>query len=159
MLSSLLFCILITLGVWKYTKFGRLLKPKVRKKEIKLEDLIVPADENARAEGDMDLDLNPVVQARMIIENDVGGHGGFKATAGRYGALRKLLVPLGVSQLGSSSTARKGKKDKKAALKQLDRNLAKEGKQAEAEMRLKEEEERIFRQAERAALEAKRRIF
>lgn len=141
--------------VWKYTKFGRLLRPKVRKKEVKLEDLIVSTEDNAKAEGDADLDLNPVVQAQMIIEGEKGTvKKGFKGTGGRYGALRRLLANVGGEFKSTTATA--GKKDKKAALQQLDRNLAKEGKQAAAAQRRADEDEKIYKQAERAALEAAR---
>ena len=70
-------------------------QPKFRKKEVKLEDLIVDADDNAAAErahsGDS-LVVNPVVAAKMALESAEGRtHGDHKLRPGARGALKKLF--------------------------------------------------------------------
>ena len=144
---------MITLLLWKMTNFGRFLQPKIRKKEVRLEDLIVSADDNAKFEGDADLEFNPVVQARMLIEGVEKGHrkgkGGLGANAA--GALKKLFRGMSFGEPSSASARKKEK------MRALDRNLAKDAKEQEALAKQREADEKVFKQAEAAALEAARR--
>jgi len=155
-LASLFVAIIVLLVAWKYTKFGRLLKPRLKPKEVKLEDLIVPVSDNSAGEHEGgDVDLNPVLQAKMLLEADTGKKAGRTSfRKGAQGALRRLLRSVGGSfGAGEKEETARKKKDK---LKQIDRDLAKEGQHAEAIARAKAEEERVYRQAERAAMEARR---
>ena len=163
MLGCVFLAILVTLLVWKFTKFGRLLRPRMRKKEVHLADLIEPADaahEFHDAHGH-DLDLNPVVQARMIFEHDHGHHGGERRRElrpGGAGALGRLLQHLGGS-FGAGDghhRAHRAEATKRERIRQLDRELKHETEIARAAERRRAEDERIFRQAEQAALDAKR---
>ena len=141
---------LITLILWKLTNFGRMLMPKIRKKEVELKDLIVSADDNAKAEGDTDLDLNPVLQAKMILEHAEGrGKGHHALRPGARGALRKL-------RLFDHAKKPDKKANKLQMMKNLDRNLAKEGKAAEVLRAEEQAQEEMFKKAERAALDARR---
>lgn len=69
-----------------------MLAPRVVKKEPQIEDFIVRANDNLDAEGGPDLNLNPVVQARFLIEqeNKKLMDRNRKRGPGAYGALRKL---------------------------------------------------------------------
>jgi len=130
------------------------LRPKIKKKQVRLEDLIVSVDDNAKMENDADLDFNPVVQARMLIEAGEGRgsrRGRNKQRAGASGALRRLLRSTG--PLGKATEGGKRKADR---LKQLDRNLAKQAAADEATAMHAAEEARIFQKAEKAALEARK---
>jgi hypothetical protein len=130
------------------------LRPKIKKKQVRLEDLIVSVDDNAKMENDADLDFNPVVQARMLIEAGEGRgsrRGRNKQRAGAAGALRRLLRSTG--PLGKATEGGKRKADR---LKQLDRNLAKQAAADEATAMHAAEEARIFQKAEKAALEARK---
>ena len=106
-----------------------------------MEDLIVSADDNAKFEGDADLEFNPVVQARMLIEGVEKGHrkgkGGLGANAA--GALKKLFRGMSFGEPSSASARKKEK------MRALDRNLAKDAKEQEALAKQREADEKVFK--------------
>ena len=115
----------------------------------------VPASDNEKAEGEVDLDFNPVLQARMLIEKgEKSRRGGKQLRAGAAGALGRLVKYIGGNLQGEQGKGMKGKK--RDRIRELDRDLAKEAKAALALERAKEQDEALFRKAERAALEAKK---
>ena len=96
----------------------------MKPKEVQLEDMLVPVNDGIKTEGGADLDLNPVMQAKLVLESETGKtvEAG-KLGSGAHGALRRLLKPLG----GNFGVAKKdgvaaNKQDK---LKQLDRRVDK----------------------------------
>ena len=115
----------------------------------------MPASDNEKAEGEVDLDFNPVLQARMLIEKgEKSRRGGKQLRAGAAGALGRLVKYIGGNLQGEQGKGMKGKK--RDRIRELDRDLAKEAKAALALERAKEQDEALFRKAERAALEAKK---
>ena len=88
--------LLIAVVVYKYTDASKLLAPRVIKREPQIEDFIVRANDQLEAEGGAEVGLNPVVQARFLIEqeNRKARDQYKKRGAGAYGALRKLGIDL-----------------------------------------------------------------
>ena len=153
--ACLLCCVLILIVIWKVTKFGRLLQPKLRKKEVELHDLIVPAGDSARQ--DEDLNLNPVLQAKMIIEE--GDHADKKSNfrPGAAGALQRLLRGLGNSFFQEHDKKKAKEKEKRDQIRKLDRELKKETEKVQAVERRIVQDIKVFKEAEAAAKEAKKK--
>jgi len=106
--SCVVAALLLTLAVYKYMGCNRLLAPRVVKHEPKIEDFIVRANDNVDAEGGLDINLNPVVQARFMVEAEQERARKHKTRgAAAYGALRKLRLGLSGRNLGEDQ-ARKG---------------------------------------------------
>jgi len=151
--------ILVMLILWKVTKFGRLLKPKLKKKDVQLHDLIVPVNHDAKSEAGVDVDLNPVLAAKMVIESDTGrtrskGTGTLGENA--KGALKRLLKGVGGTlEQGGAGNVKMKRADK---LKALDLSLAAEAKADAVVEKKRKEDEVKYKQAEKAALDAKRGI-
>ena len=130
----------------------RLLAPRVIHKPPEIGDFIVHANQKTKGEGDVgeihDMALNPVVQARFLMEKELanaqGGRRNFAA-----GALRKLGI-----------NVEQKKEVKDYGLQRVDVALMQDEKRAKAEMQaaaLKQrEEEAMLREAKAAAKEAKR---
>jgi len=134
---------------------GRLLKPKLKKKEVQLGDLIVPVGVDAKQEAaGGDLDLNPVIQAKMVLERWPSGkrRGETALGSGAQGALKRLLK--GVGGTLNQTAQQDQKMKKKDKLKQLDRDLANEAKADMATEKKRKDEEADFKKAEKAALAA-----
>ena len=71
--------------------------------------------------------------------------------ANAAGALKKLFRGMSFGEPSSASARKKEK------MRALDRNLAKDAKEQEALAKQREADEKVFKQAEAAALEAARR--
>ena len=103
---GLLVCAIIA---YKISRLNRLLAPRIVKKEPQIEDFMVHANVNLDAEGGPDINLNPVVQARFLVEADErAARKAQKRGAFAYGALRKLKLGLSGEFLGKLGQKRKG---------------------------------------------------
>lgn len=166
-LCVLVLLVIIAEIVWNYNRLGRILKPKTRKKEeVNLEDLIENRA-NAVSMPDADITINPVVLARNEIARSEKDDGRVKQRPGAAGALGRLMRGVGGAAARMSGRGAADKRDeaarrvdeaarKKEQIRALDRDLAREGKVAQASAAAMAEEDRMFEQAEMAALEARR---
>jgi len=109
---------------WNWNNWGRMLKPKAKKKEeIDLDDLLVR--QSKAGEGDAENIMNPVFQARLALENDRAPREQALGT-GAAGALGRLLRGARMSIGGGK---KKGKAvGHKAQMDALDRSLEREAK-------------------------------
>ena len=134
----------------------RLLAPRVIHKPPEIGDFIVHANQKEKGEGDVgeihDMALNPVVQARFLMEKEMAmAQGGRRNYAA--GALRKLGLDVAPKKDAKDQAYGFGLQRVDVALMQEERR---ERKEMEAAMLKQREEGAMLRQAEAAAKEAKR---
>ena len=142
---------IIGLLLYKYTDMKKLLAPRVVKREPELADFITKAHAEGELAHDEEVDLNPVLQARLLLEEQQRQEGGAnrKRPAHAAGALRRLKLNL---------TGKKGDKGDKydavAGMHRVDIALQKDLKKAKAAEKKRAHDEAMMHEAQRAAMEA-----
>ena len=121
-LAALLACVIIAAICWKVGDRKRIFAPRLRKTDEDIAQFFTPMSNKAtkketEAEGQEELAINPIVQARLMMEEAVEGNAGGRPKKSKmsHGALRKLNLDFGPKKTNA----------KKDALRKLDKQIRK----------------------------------
>ena len=153
-LAGTLLLVVCCVVIWKCTEVPKIFAPKLRRREPNtdpLEDFIVKED-TAMEDLDPELNMNPVLLAKIAIETEQGLRRKTKRGKGGGGAATGGLRRLGIN----FEDKEKNEGDKKVGLKEIDVRLQTQAKAEKEEKRLKKEvDQRIAREEAESAAKKK----
>jgi len=150
-LSIIALVLIFLIICWKVTDMKKLLAPKLKKAEPQIGDFIVHANVQMDGEaGAHDMALNPVVQARLLIEKEEAEGRGHVKRNFAAGALRKLGLHIDHKHKDDRSGAQ--------GLQRVDVALMEEEKVAKKAAAARRKDEQMIRDAEAAARDAQKMV-